>query len=186
MLSFRIKILITSAIFLTTLILFALFIIRPMFESIKKSSEELLATERELAAITEKSRQLAIWDKEQASLDPELEKIKNIFVDAEMPVEFAEFLEKTARECNLALKVSLANTNEKEEAGIFFLDLKISTKGAFPDGLKFLDKLENAPYLIDISSLSIIKGGKEQTALDYLTSETEFNFSLKVFASSSK
>lgn len=186
MLSFKIKILTTSAIFLTIFILFALLIIRPMFENIKKSSEELLATENELVAITEKSRQLAVWKKEQPSLGPELEKVKNIFVDAEMPVEFAEFLEKTTKECNLALKVSLANTKEGKEAGIFFLDFKVSTKGTFPDGLKFLDKLENAPYLVDISSLNIIKGGKEQTISDYLTSETEFNFSLKVFASSLK
>ena len=120
----------------------------------------------------------------QIPLKDDLEKINNVFVDEEAPVEFLQFLEQTADENQISINVSLL---PQREGGLVFsfLDFKVSLKGNYLDCLGFLSKLETAPYLVEIATLNIrklaISEGGSGASPGASLKNVNFDLSIKVF-----
>jgi len=150
-----------------------------VFKSIEGSSSQLLFVEAELASIGEKKDELGNWEKELPDLKPDLEKIEKLFVNLEMPIEFLRFLENLARNNNLSIRVSLLRAGSDKGSNAAVSQFKVLVDGLFSDCARFLEKLENAPYLIAIENLNIIRLPKEEG--EGFSEEMEFNLSIKVF-----
>lgn len=138
-------------------ILLMAFAITLIFTGIKKDSGELLLEKNKLKSFSEGMAGLqesrAFYEAHVA----EFEKINAQFIDSEVPVEFIKFLEKIAADSRLLIDISPAMAEKKENDGQSGISFNVSADGSFPDVLKFLEKLENSPYLIKVINLNMAR-----------------------------
>lgn len=167
------KIYISSAILILLIILFIIFLICPIFEEIKKNSKDLISQNENLASLEVKVVNLKKFETIYQNLKPNLEKIDNLFIDPEVPVEFISFLEKTSRECDLTLSLSLSSQKKIAEETWSSLNFQTNLTGSFLDFSKFLEKLESSPYLIEIKDITINK--LKETEIKKESKESSFS-----------
>ena len=163
------------------------FLIYPLFKEIKKNSEGLVLEKKKIISLAREKENLKKMEGIFKTYQSDLEKIENLFVDPEVPIEFISFLEKTAKDCKVSIKISSTSQKEIKEdpwPSIFF---QIDLKSSFSNLSKFLEKLNSSIYLIEIQNLNVsrltesdlrLKEG-QKLSLD----DVKATFSLKVFTS---
>lgn len=149
---------ITSGIINLVLIIL---VILPLLKTIENNSQALLSQKGELLLLKQRKENLENLKKVSETQRENLEKIEHTFVNPEIPIDFIRFLEKTALDSRTSIKISLASEKEEETDFGPTLSFNISLESSFPNFLKFLEKLENAPYLIEILNLNIERLGGE-------------------------
>jgi len=170
------KVNLTIGVFGALVALTVAFVLIPFFQKISINSKELTSQKENLALLEAKAANLERFKNLYSGLKEILEKIDDLFVNAEVPVEFIGFLEDTSSESNLTIKMVPSG---EEEGGYWpSLSFQITCMGSFDDLLKFLEKLENSPYLIEIKNVSI----GDLPEKEALQGEVKATFSLKVFA----
>lgn len=135
----------------------SVFLIRPIFSGIKKNSEELINQKQKINFLEEKINNIEEFKKNQDEIGKNLEKIKTLFVESEAPVNFIGFLEQTAKESQLSIKISPSASTKRVEDPWSSIVFEITSATPFPSLLRFLEKLESNPYLIKIQSFSITR-----------------------------
>lgn len=172
------KIILSIITFIILVVLIIVFIIYPLFGEIKKNSNELISQKESLATLEVKIANLEKFKILYKDLEKILEKINNLFIDPEVPVGFIGFLEKNAEDCQLTIKISLTSAKKTEKDPWPSLTFKITPTGPFPNFLKFLAKIENSPYLIEIQNLNVSRLGKGETSP---LVNIQANLSIKVY-----
>jgi len=154
-LSNQIKISLLSFIVLTGSLLF--FLIYPTLRDIKKDSQSIISQKGVLLSLETKMANIEEFKNYLKEITPDLEKIDKLFIDPEVPVDFIGFLEKTAQNSQVFLKISpaLPQKIEKDPWPSLFFQLNIF--GSPAQFLKFLEKLESGSYLVEIQNLNIVK-----------------------------
>jgi len=160
-----------SIIFLLVVVLIV-FLIIPIFLEIEKYSGEIITEKGKLVDLEAKVESLENFKAIKSQIEPNLEKAKSLFVNKDLPLNFINFLEKTSRDCQLSLNMSSSPPDGSQNKTWSFFVFQIRSSGTFPNFMKFLEKLENSNYLIEIQSLGISGGGGGITS----------NISMKVFA----
>lgn len=160
-----------------------IFFISPTFNGIKKNSQELFAAKRELTLLNSQINDLEYFGKNYNNYEPNLEKIDKLFVDSKTPIGFIQFLEKTASDSGVGIKISLQITPKKEIESGSWSDIvfQISSVGTFQNFLKFFEKIETNPNLTEIQNLVINR--LKETSAENKKSAGDINasFSMKVF-----
>ncbi len=149
------KITISLIIFFFSVILLIIFVIYPLFGEIKENSKELILQKKNMTTLQLKIENLENFKSLYEKYRPSLEKIDNLFVDPEVPIEFIAFLEKTAEETQIEIKISPVSLKKSTDDLWSFIAFQITSNSSFPNFLKFLEKLETSPYLVRIQNLSI-------------------------------
>ncbi|MBZ9572050.1 hypothetical protein KJA15_01775 [Patescibacteria group bacterium] len=149
------KIYLSLAIFGIITILLIVLIIYPFFEEIKKNSKELISQKKRQISLQEEIKSFKEIESLYKTYQSNIEKIDDLFAEPEAPIEFINFLEKNAEKSQLSIEIS--PMAEKETGPWPSLFFQISTIGSFSNFLKFLEKLETGPYLIEISNLNVRK-----------------------------
>ena len=135
-------------------ILLIVFIVFPLLKEVKKNSEAFLLEKNKIASLSKEEESRKKMEDLYKNYQSDLEEIEKVFVDPEVPIEFIGFLEKTAAVSQTQLKIlSMTQKIEKEDPWPS-LSFQLSAIGSFPDFLRFLEKLENSPYLIEASELN--------------------------------
>lgn len=183
--SLKKKINISIVTILILSLLLIVFLILPLLSEIKKAAENFLSQKENLVFLENKAENFWKFEVQFEEIRPNLEKIDTFFIESEAPVEFIRFLENTARDCGISLKISpsLPLKTEKDPwPNLFF---QISSVGSFPNFMRFLEKLESSLYLIAFQNLNIsrisetelkLKGFEKFSLGDVIT-----NLSLKVY-----
>ncbi|MCX6759198.1 MAG: type 4a pilus biogenesis protein PilO [Candidatus Nealsonbacteria bacterium] len=172
------KIYLTLIIFSLLIILIIVFVIFPLFRGIKNNSKELIVQKEKFVALEEKITNLEKFKVLYAELQHFLKEIDNLFVDSGVPVEFISFLEKTSEKSQLKIEI-LPTSDKKMEKDFWpFLTFQITSTGSFTNFLKFLEKLENGLYLVEVQNVSISKLTGDN---DIVSDNVRANFSVKVF-----
>ncbi len=127
----------------------------PVLSKIKSNSEQIVAQKNKIKDFQIKNQVMGESEDYLRKIFLDADKAVDVFIDGEVPVEFLRFLEKTARDCNVAMDISLSSTPKVKEEKWPHLFFQINSIGFLPDFLRFFEKLENCPYLIDIQSLSV-------------------------------
>ncbi|MFC1663787.1 hypothetical protein ACFL0A_01540 [Patescibacteria group bacterium] len=179
------KTLTTSIIFgIATLILIVLLIF-PLFRDIKKGSEDLVLVKKELISLQAKIENLERFKENYKALEPNLAKVDKLFVDPNVPVECIKFLEKTGQDLGVFIDISPFSIKQTKTDPWPTMGFQINLIGSFPDYLKFLEKTETAPYLIEIQNLSIRRLRTEELGLKNLKGlslgDINSTFLIKVF-----
>ncbi len=160
-------------VFTALIILIAVFIIYPLFGEIKNSSKELVSQRENSAILEAKIKNLEEFKVIYKNLEESFKKIDSLFINSEAPVEFIGFLESTSEEYRLKIEILSSSVSKTEKDFWPNITFQINTAGSFSNFLKFMEKIENSPYLIEIQNLNI---GRSTGSNDIKAS-----FSIKVF-----
>lgn len=156
------KITISLIIFFLSVILLIIFVIYPLFGEIKENSKELILHKKNMTTLQLKIKNLENFKSLYEKYRPSLEKIDNLFVDPEVPVEFIAFLERTAEETQVGIKISSISLGKNANDPWSFNAFQITSNSSFATFLKFLEKLETSPYLVRIQNLNIYRLAEEE------------------------
>lgn len=148
---------------------------------VQGSAAERERIETEIASLEEdrrRARQAELVFEEKKA---ELERLKNVFISPEKPVEFIEGLEKIAR--GTGNSISLDLVSEKLVGGAF--SFRISVEGTEESTAKYLSLLELMPYEIAIEEFTLQRtraapGGREKEArLSVVINVKTLNYEIK-------
>ena len=106
--------------------------------------------------------------------------IENIFVDAQTPVGFIRFIEGIANSSNLETKITPGAPKKKKGSPFPVMDFHLTGSASYPAFLRFLEKLENGPYLLSVKNTSLVRERTLQGS-EISTSKVSFNILVEVF-----
>ncbi len=136
---------------------FIFLLIYPLFKRIIKNSQEIIEVRKEIVLSQGKAGGISQIEKDFKKLKPDLEKIDSLFVDSEAPIGLIEFLEKTAANSGVSIKIKPVSLKESKEDSWNSIGFQITTISSSDNSLRFLEKLETAPYLIEIQNVVVNK-----------------------------
>jgi hypothetical protein len=169
------KTVIAKVLFVAAILLFGAFVTVPLLQSIKRDSKNLeaqyLKVFKASLAETDAAEFLRI-SKIQAQ---DFEKVNNLFVDAETPVDFIKFLEEIAATSNLEVKITPGTPKKEKEALWPVMEFELASSGRYSEFMRFLEKLENGPYLVRVKNTLLTR---ERTSLEEENLLQDMNFTL--------
>lgn len=170
------KINITFGIFFLASVLLVVFAIYPLFKGILRNADDLVATKGNIASLSAEINNFDSLNKQYQSYKPNLDKINNLFINANVPIDFIRFLENLAASSSLSATISpgqsVGGSGQQQWKAVNF---SVSAQGSYVNFSRFLERLENAPYLIGIQNLSINSQNDK-------SGEISANMNIKVFA----
>lgn len=151
------KIIIISVIFGIIFLTLICFIIYPLFKGIKRNSQEIITVKKELISFQKATDNFGKLKETYKELEPTLEKIDKIFIDPKIPIDLIKFWEETAKEAELSIDISPLSAKTDKSDPWNSMDFQLIITGYFSNFLKFLEKVEAAPYLFEIQNLAVQK-----------------------------
>ena len=158
----------------------------PLFEDVEENSRELAFQKEALQFLEFRIEDFEHFKENYSYYQSVLEKIDNSFVNQEVPIEFIEFLEKEAEKSGLSIGISpliVARGGGDLGSPVGF---QISLMGNFPDCLRFLERLEQSSFFVEISQLNISKASVKKTMKTELetveTGDVSFILKIKAFS----
>jgi len=148
------KITVISIIFGIVAIILLCFVIYPLLSGVKKNSQELILAKRELVSFKTKNEEFEQSKEVYRGLKTDLDKIDELFINSDVPVNLIKFWRETAKDSGLLIDISPTSVEDSETVFWDYIGFRLSLIGSFSDFLKFLEKIETAPYLIEIQNLS--------------------------------
>jgi hypothetical protein len=150
------KIYIILSAFALAVLILILFFIYPLLKEIKKNSEDLISAKNRIASLAIQNKETESFEKNYATYKPDLEKIDQLFVDPNKPVDLIEFLESSVAGSGLTSQISLSpSSSGSKQKGQNFIIFQLISKGSFSGVLNLSKKVETGPYLIEIENLTI-------------------------------
>jgi len=180
-------------------ILLAVFVMWPLFKEIKVISQNLFLKKNKIVYLSEERESIKKIENLYKTYQSDLDRIENLFVDPEVPIEFIGFLEKTAADSQIKLEISSmtraaarggdeqssATTKKTEQEPWQSLSAQLLVTGSFSNFSKFLHKLENGPYLIEVLNLNTKKLTEREVQVagseNIPEADTITTFSIKAF-----
>jgi hypothetical protein len=124
--------------------------------------------------------------KDYKEIRKNIDKGESSFLKSEAPVNFIGFLEKISENSNTSIDISPSPVVKKLGDKWYSMIFQISATAGFENFLKFLEKIESGPYLIQIENLNIVRlttqGLSAEELEAYSIGDIKANFSLKAFA----
>ena len=176
---------IISFLFVTLILIFVFGIIVPLFLAIKKDSAGIVSQKERLLSVQSKVASFSKCNQNNSILQSDIKKIKSFFIDPKEPLEFINFLEKTAQSLNLSIQIFAGSVSVKDSE-IPSLSFQAKLSGSFNNLMKFLDKLGSADYLVEVESLNIQKFSQiqpgDQSSQDKNINDIQGNLNINVLS----
>lgn len=173
------KLITTVIIFLLAFSVMISFLILPLFEDIRNYSRGITVVKEKIFLLEKKKKNLSKLNEENELFATNLNKLRNFFVNLSDPINFLNFLEQTITNCGLESKIFFLTSEEKNT-----LRTQITLLGSFPSFLRFLEKIENAPYLIEVEGINVRKLTEEDLEMEqyrkYSFNDVEINMIIRV------
>ena len=195
--------------------LLVVFVMWPLFKEIKAISQNLFLKKNKIVYLSEERENIKKIENLYKTYQSDLDRIENLFVDPEVPIEFIGFLEKSATDSQIKLEISSmtraaakgeneataslttraaarggdeqssATTKKTEQEPWQSLSAQLLVTGSFSNFSKFLHKLENGPYLIEVLDLNTKKLTEREVQIagfeNIPEADTITTFSIKAF-----
>ncbi|MBU0637110.1 MAG: type 4a pilus biogenesis protein PilO [Patescibacteria group bacterium] len=169
--SLRKKIIINFSVLLIVIMSLAFFIVMPAMGKIQKINNEIemqrVYTEKKYVE-TQKLKQLS---NNLNQIKPELNKLDQIFIDANSELEFIITLEKIALANKIDQKININNNQSTKNNGYKKVSLQLLTQGSFINQLNYLLAIESLNSYINVTSVEISStkaNAKNETLLSLL------------------
>jgi hypothetical protein len=179
------KIYIISFFFIVFFVASTVFLVIPLIKGIEKDSRDLVSIKGDREFFSEEKSNIEKFGNIYKEIEPNFKKIDNFFVNSEIPVDFISFLKTLASQSNVLIKISPSVSLEKENKNSWpFFNFNLEVAGSFSDFSRFIEKLENSSYLIQVQNLNIrkTKGQVSSSSEESLIDEIAASFLIKVFA----
>lgn len=172
-------------IFIGIFLALIIFVILPLIQGIKESSQQLLLEEEARVTLSEEIRNFQNFKTVYQEIESDLEKTGDFFAIQEPPIEFINFLEKTALNSNVLIEISSVSPGKTEEYPWSFLNFRLRASGSFSNFSRFIEKLEKGSYLIEIYELGLRKSAEgsleTKESVGFSARNVSASLSLKVF-----
>ena len=146
---------ISLAVFAIFSLAFLVLLIYPLLNKIKENSENFIVQKKTLLGLEAKIKNLRDVQALYRSYQPNLEKMDGLFINAEEPIGFIEFLEQEADSAHLSIEIYPSNPKKVNGDTWQSMEFQITLFGSFLNFLKFINKLEASPYLFETQNLTI-------------------------------
>jgi len=140
--------------FLIALFLIISFLVIPLVSQIKKDGLELAQKKKNIELLYQDWRVLENSRKEYQKIENELNALPAILPNGEA-LKFFMMIESIAQGTGNRQEVSVVNPSNEAEKKDKNINLQLTLKGSFPNFVKFILYLENAPYLSEIKSFQL-------------------------------
>lgn len=119
--------------------------------------ETLASLKKTQFSLQEQADNFVKLNKDYRSHLSEIKTMDTIFVDEAAPVDFLSFFEGVSQAENLSIKInpSLPQRSKNDVWGSMIF--QVSAQGRLKNFLRFLEKLENGPYLMEIFTFNLKK-----------------------------
>ncbi|MBU3901412.1 hypothetical protein KKF25_02095, partial [Patescibacteria group bacterium] len=148
----RQKIYLTALIWLAILGALILWVLMPLVSQIQGDGSELARKKQEMELFYQDWEALAKSQKNYQVMANELNALPAI-LPANEALKFIVLIEKFAQVTNNQQTVAVVDASQPDKTQKGTIDLQINLRGNFPDLVKFLIYLENAPYYSYLKSL---------------------------------
>lgn len=149
------KIILLSVVFGAIVLLLVAFIISPLFEQLQRISGEFILAKKELLLSEGEIGKSEQFKERYQKIKSDIDKIDQLFINPEVPLNLIEFWEKTAENTNLFIEISPTSLKSSEQDPWNSMGFRVNVVGLFPDFLKFLQKMETGPYLIEVQNITV-------------------------------
>jgi len=161
-------------------LLLAFFAFFFFLREIQKSSQDFLIAREKISSLTKEREDFGKIKIFYQNHQSDFEKIEKFFVDPDVPIDFISFLEKTAQDCQLQLKINSLIKNQSKENTMPSLSFQLSLQGFFPNFLRFLEKIENGPYLVETVNLNTQSAKEENVEKEVFEKESQISLTIQV------
>ena len=173
--------LVGSAILLLVLILLFIY---PVCKKVKENSAELIEIKKEVVIIDNKKGEIKNTRGACVLNESDFQKAQDVLVSLDVPVKLIEFLEDTANDSSLYINISPVSLKKVYDDLWDFVSFRLNLFGSYSNFMKFFEKLESSPFLIEIQDLSIKRMTASETdeLVGVLPNDVRANLNLRVFA----
>ena len=176
----RKKIIIATVVLIISILLFTALVIVPLLRGISKDSRHLEAQYLKVLEASSAEKEAVEFLKFSQAKEKDFEIIESIFVDAETPIGFIRFIEEIAATSNLAVKITPGTGKKQKGVPWPIMDFQLASSANYPEFLRFLEKLENGPYLLEVRNISLIRERASQGE-ENSTQDVSFTLLVQVF-----
>jgi Tfp pilus assembly protein PilO len=170
------KIYLTILVFIAAAFALIFLVITPLFKGIRNYSDDLLSAKKERALLSTEIKNLAEFKKQFQEYNVNLEKVDSLLVNSEIPIEFIRFLEKLASDSGVSIEIYPISNKPAEDGQWAIIGYQLSVSGPFLNFSRFLEKLENSSYLIEVQDMNLRK------TVENKVEKVSANFTIEVFA----
>lgn len=169
----------TPIIFGLAALILVLGVIWPLLAEIKNSSSRLADAKNTIASLQAENTNIENFKKNTVDVAKNLDTANQLFIDPQNPVNVITFLETIARDAGLSAKISLLpNAGQKNNTITF----QIAATDDFLKLMRFSEKLENSPYLMEIEKISMASAGNANTSKNSNLGNVDAVFTVNTFA----
>lgn len=148
--SYTKKIIIFSSVsFLIAVLLTALGVF-PLLKNMYGVLDSILGIKRDLAIFENEVSKAEFFEQEYNDLEITPERVDQRLVNNSAPIELIKFFEDTASESGLLIDISPIAAAKRDKDPWDSIGFSIELIGEFTSSMKFLEKIENSPYFIEV------------------------------------
>ncbi|MCH8986587.1 hypothetical protein IIA94_00225 [Patescibacteria group bacterium] len=125
------------------------------------NSGQFVSQERAFAQAEVDTENIQRFQKFQAIKEQEFKRFEAVFLDPNTPISFLEFIENLAQGFQLELQVSPGNPEKIQGDPWRSLNFTLAIAGSYGSVAGFVEKLELAPYVLEVVSLRITQATQE-------------------------
>ena len=121
----------------------------------EKTSQGLAFQKRALQFFQLRIEDFENFQKNYSLYQPVFEKIDSSFVNREVPIEFIKFLEEEAKSSDLLIEISPLGIKPTKTDPWIPVGFQVSLEGPFSNCLRFLERLEQSSFFVEINQLDV-------------------------------
>ena len=172
-------------VFILAIFSLILFLNFSLVRDIRESSRQFDLQRKALILFQKQLQEFEDFKSHSGFYQSNLEAIEKLFVDPEAPVDFIQFLEEESQNLSLLIKISPAQIIPKEKDPWQSIGFRVSLTGSSPNCLKFLEKLQASPWLLEIQRIEARRISEKELQSeelkDFSLGDIFFSIILKVY-----
>ena len=150
----KVIIYVAVTILLLSMVVFTLYYLG---QGIRDDYQTLLVAKKDEVLMAKDIENIAEFNNIALSYASEFVSFEGIFINPDIPIPFIEFLEEASQASQLELDIVPSDPERVKGDPWSSMDFSLTLEGRYPDFVEFIEKLESAPYLMELRNLSIKK-----------------------------
>ena len=163
-LSSKNKLFISVGMLLVLDIIFVYLLILPAIDNIKNSRNDVINLKIDLENKTIREKNLNTLNEKISKIEPQLEKINQIFISKNREIEFITTLESLESKYNIKQKLNIDLNNPEKGEEFNKIPISIDASGNFKNLMDYLANIESLSYYINIQNISLSKNSLDNSS----------------------
>lgn len=133
----------------------AVFCIMPVVSKIRQTAIKIGEQNDKISSLDRSVEEIKEYRIYYRQHQDDFAKLDGIFINAEMPLQFINFLDAAAQDCQVAIKMEPAQKILVKGDEWPSINFQISLEGTFPRVIQFIEKIEASPFLAEVKSAGV-------------------------------